>query len=49
MWVLTRLATEDRRMHENLDRYNEEMRRLNERVRTKCQHCGAMTRISRRP
>lgn len=48
MWVLCRLATEDRRYHEAAKRYHEEMKRLRERTRTKCEHCGRMTCISRR-
>lgn len=48
MWVLTRLAAQDNRFQENHTRYQEEMKRLKERSRTKCQHCGEMTRISRR-
>ncbi|WP_174301403.1 hypothetical protein [Caulobacter sp. S45] len=47
MWVLTRLATEDRRMAEAQARYQDEQRRLRERSRTKCRSCGAMTPISR--
>lgn len=48
MWVLQRLANEDRRMAESQERYQDEQRRLAERSRTKCDHCGKMTRISRR-
>lgn len=48
IWVLTRLAGEDRRMENTRERYREEMARLAERSRTKCQHCGEMTRISRK-
>lgn len=48
VWVLARLASKDRRMHEASIRYREEMARLAERERTKCQHCGQITRISRR-
>lgn len=48
MWVLTRLANEDRRYEEAQKRHQEEMRRLAERERTKCRHCGKMTTISRR-
>jgi hypothetical protein len=48
MWVLAKLATEDRRMAESQARYQEEQKRLAERTRTKCDHCGKMTRISRR-
>lgn len=48
MWVLTQLASRDMRMHEAARRYKDEMKRLDERSRTKCDHCGKMTRISRR-
>lgn len=48
MWVLTRLASEDRRHEEGQRRYQDEMKRLSDRARTKCDHCGKMTRISRR-
>lgn len=48
MWVLGQLAHSDRRMHEAAERYRDEIKRLNERSRTKCQHCGQMTGISRR-
>lgn len=47
MWVLGRLATEDRRMAESQARYQDEMKRLDERKRTKCRHCGNLTPISR--
>lgn len=48
MWVLHKLAIHDRRMAENTERYRDETKRLAERSRTKCDHCGKMTRISRR-
>lgn len=48
MWVLNRLANEDRRMAKSQERYQDEQRRLAKRSRTKCDHCGKMTRISRR-
>lgn len=47
MYVLGRLAREETRWHETHKRYHEELARLKERSRTKCQHCGEMTRISR--
>lgn len=46
MWVLRILATEETVWTKYRERYQEEMKRLNERSRTKCQHCGEMTRIS---
>ena len=48
MWVLVQLASREMRIHEAAKRYQEEMKRLAERERTKCLHCGQMTRISRR-
>jgi len=48
MWVLEHLAVKDLQFKEAAHRYREEMRRLAERSRTKCQNCGHMTRISRR-
>lgn len=48
MWVLQHLATTDIQFRESRKRYMEEMRRIDERSRTKCEHCGQMTRISRR-
>jgi hypothetical protein len=48
MWLLARLAAEDRRYHEARTVHLEEMKRLKGRSRTKCEWCGRMTRISRR-
>lgn len=47
MFVLRRLAIEETKFEQNRQRYQDEMRRLSERQRTKCDHCGKMTRISR--
>jgi len=47
MWVLSKLASQDRRFEEGQKRYQEEMQRLGERSRTKCFHCGKLTDISR--
>jgi len=47
MLVLHRLAVKETQYHATAERYQEEMKRINERSRTKCQHCGKMTRISR--
>jgi Zn finger protein HypA/HybF involved in hydrogenase expression len=47
-WVLVRLAHQETKYHETAKRYQEEMKRLSERQRTKCDRCGHMTRISRR-
>lgn len=48
MFVLRILAHEESKWMETRKHYQEEMRRLRERERTKCNHCGKMTRISRR-
>ena len=48
MWVLCRLAVDDRRMEASQKRYEEGLRRLGSRSRTKCLHCGKMTPISHR-
>ena len=48
MWVLTQLSYQENRWHELHARYQDEMKRLAERQKTKCQHCGQMTRISGR-
>lgn len=48
MWVLGQLATDDRRFAENQKAAKAAQERLAERSRTKCDHCGKMTRISRR-
>ena len=48
MWVLARLAHHETKYHELAENYQEEMRRLSERKRTKCDRCGYMTRISNR-
>jgi hypothetical protein len=45
MWVLSYLAMKDRNIASNFDRAQEAMTRLAQRVRTKCQHCGKLTRI----
>ena len=48
MWVLVRLCGRDGEFHRAHALYAEQMARLHERTRTKCQHCGQMTRISNR-
>lgn len=48
MWVLNRLANEDRRYVESQARYQQENARLSARQKTKCEHCDKMTRISHR-
>ena len=47
MWVLMQLAQRENKYHEYHARYQEELARLAERSKTKCQHCGQMTRISK--
>lgn len=47
MWVLTRIANEESQWNRSRERYQDEMRRLSERSRTKCDNCGHMTRITK--
>lgn len=47
MWVLQQLCHQESRWHDLHAQYHEELKRLAERSRTKCQHCGEMTRISK--
>lgn len=47
MYVLKRLAMEETRWHRARSTYQDETKRLKERSRTKCRHCGEMTPISR--
>lgn len=46
MYALAQLARQENRYHELHARYHDELHRLAERSRTKCQHCGKMTSIS---
>ena len=48
MFVLNRLMSQESQWIRTRERYKDEMKRLAERSRTKCEHCGQMTRISRR-
>ncbi len=48
MSVLMDLAQKESRWMRNMEQYNDEMKRLSERSRTKCDNCGQMTRISKR-
>lgn len=48
MYVLERLMNQESRWMQTLARYQDEMKRLDERSRTKCQRCGQMTRVSDR-
>jgi hypothetical protein len=48
MFALTQLCRQENRYHELHARYQDEMKRLGERSKTKCQHCDRMTAISRK-
>lgn len=48
MFVLKQLASKESGWFRARERYQDEMRRLSERSKTKCDHCGRMTRISGR-
>jgi len=48
MFVLKRLMELESRWMRTRAAHQEEMKRLKERRKTKCQHCGQMTRISGR-
>lgn len=47
MYVLERLMSQESQWMQTLARYQDEMKRLDERSKTKCRHCGQMTVISR--
>lgn len=47
MWVLRMLAYKETEFENKRKIAREEMARLHERSRTKCQHCEKMTKISR--
>jgi len=47
MFVLRRMAMDESAWMRTRQAYQDEMKRLNERQRCKCQHCGRMTRIKR--
>lgn len=47
MFVLERMMQLESQWMRTRTAYHAEMKRLDERSRTKCQHCGQMTRISR--
>lgn len=49
MWVLGRLANEERRLIELHRRYVEAKRAAEKRIRTKCEHCKQITRIKGLP
>ncbi|APP85429.1 hypothetical protein CFBP498_38110 [Xanthomonas hortorum pv. vitians] len=45
IWLLMQLATEDRMLRDRWASMKAELSLMGERVKTKCQHCGQMTRI----
>lgn len=47
MWVLKRLAERETDYERKRAIAQDEMKRLSERQKTQCDHCGKMTRISR--
>lgn len=47
MWVLKILAEDENNAFYMRKTVAEEMKRLDERKQTKCQHCGKLTRISK--
>lgn len=48
MFVLEELMRDESRWMRHRQEFIDRMQRLRERSRTKCEHCGAMTRISER-
>lgn len=48
MFVLEQLMKQESRWMQTMATYQDQMKRLAERSRTKCQHCGEMTRVSHR-
>ena len=48
IFVLEKLMQQESRWMRTREAYQDEMKRLSDRERTKCQHCGHMTRISNR-
>jgi Zn finger protein HypA/HybF involved in hydrogenase expression len=46
MWVLVQLSRRENQYHAYHARYHDELKRLSERSKTKCEHCRKMTRIS---
>ncbi len=47
MFVLEQLMKKESLWRRSLSNYQDQMKRLKERSRTKCQHCKKMTQISR--
>lgn len=48
IFVLHQLMHAESRWNRTREEYQSEMKRLQERKKTKCDHCGQMTRISHR-
>lgn len=48
MFALVQLAHGETKYHDLHARYQDEMGRLSNRAKTKCEHCSRMTRISNR-
>jgi formylmethanofuran dehydrogenase subunit E len=48
MFVLEQLMKKESQWMRTMATYQDQMKRLAERSRTKCQHCGEMTRVSSR-
>jgi DNA-directed RNA polymerase subunit RPC12/RpoP len=48
MYALKTLARQESQYHQYHARYQDELRRLSERSKTKCEHCRKMTRISQK-
>lgn len=48
LFVLEQLMKQESQWMRTRAAYMDEMKRLDERSRTKCQHCGAMTKVSRK-
>ena len=48
MFVLEELMKKESQWMRTMATYQDQMKRLAERSRTKCQHCGEMTRVSGR-
>lgn len=46
IFALLQLADQETKFHNLHERYQDEMTRLGNRQKTKCQHCQKMTRIS---
>jgi hypothetical protein len=47
MWVLSQMAKRESRYRRTVERCHEELSRLAERSKTRCECCGEMTSISR--